>query len=143
MTAADLEIHMRTDANSLVTTAKTTHVPEQEETIHMIQMLHHESCSGVIEDLAHTETKHMKADCMTKESAAPDNLIQAANSGILPKADEHPMFRELMRSRHKAFLVDYLVSVCKDADQIETCMAEDIRSDVKSYFAHSNFLRSC
>ena len=30
------EIHMRTDANNLVTTASTTHLPEQKETIHMI-----------------------------------------------------------------------------------------------------------
>ena len=33
------EIHMRTDANNLVTTASTTHVPEQQETIHMIKCL--------------------------------------------------------------------------------------------------------
>ena len=30
------EVHMRTDANNLVTTAQTTHLPEQKETIHMI-----------------------------------------------------------------------------------------------------------
>jgi hypothetical protein len=30
-------IHMRTDANNLVTTAATTHLPAQKETIHMIQ----------------------------------------------------------------------------------------------------------
>ena len=35
----DLEIHLRTDANNLVTTARTTHQPEQKETIHLIQML--------------------------------------------------------------------------------------------------------
>lgn len=39
MTGQDLDIHMRTDANNLVTTAKTTHLPEQEEATHMIQML--------------------------------------------------------------------------------------------------------
>ena len=33
----DAEIHMRTDANNLVSTASTTHSPEQQETIHMIQ----------------------------------------------------------------------------------------------------------
>ena len=33
------EVHMRTDANNLVSTAKTTHLPEQKETIHMIQMM--------------------------------------------------------------------------------------------------------
>ena len=70
-------------------------------------------------------------------------LIQAVNSGTLPKADEHPMFREVMSSRHKAYLVDYLVSVCKDVDQIETFMAEDIREEVRSYFAHSDFINLC
>ena len=42
---------MRTDANNLVTTAGTTHLPEQKETIHMIQMLRREAVSGSIEDL--------------------------------------------------------------------------------------------
>ena len=41
---------MRTDADNLVTTASTTHVPEQQETIHMIQMLRKEACSGSIAD---------------------------------------------------------------------------------------------
>ena len=40
----DAEIHMRTDANNLVSTASTTHSPEQQETIHMIQMLRKEAC---------------------------------------------------------------------------------------------------
>ena len=44
-------IHIRTDANNLVTTASTTHVPEQKETIHLIQMLRKESGSGNIEDM--------------------------------------------------------------------------------------------
>ena len=39
ITGHSCEIHMRTGANNLVTTASTTHVPEQQETIHMIQML--------------------------------------------------------------------------------------------------------
>ena len=39
ITGLSSEIHMRNDANNLVTTASTTHVPEQQETIHMIQML--------------------------------------------------------------------------------------------------------
>ena len=32
-------IHMRTDAKNLVTTARTIHLPGQKETIHMIPML--------------------------------------------------------------------------------------------------------
>ena len=46
----DVELHMRTDANNLVTTASTTHLPEQKETIHMIQMLRKEACSGSTSD---------------------------------------------------------------------------------------------
>ena len=39
------EIHMRADADNLVTTAGTTHLPEQKETIHIIQMMRKELCS--------------------------------------------------------------------------------------------------
>ena len=44
MTAQPLEVHLRTDANNLVTTAASTRLPEQKETIHMIQMLRQEAC---------------------------------------------------------------------------------------------------
>eukprot|EP00975_Prorocentrum_lima_P070829 12934280-Prorocentrum_lima.AAC.1 len=47
------QVHLRTDADTLVTTASTTHLPEQKETIHMIQQLRHEACSGALHDLAH------------------------------------------------------------------------------------------
>ena len=53
ISAACVAIHMRTDANNLVTIASTTRLLEQKETIHMIQMLRKESCTGHIEDLAH------------------------------------------------------------------------------------------
>ena len=33
------DIHMKTDAKNLVSTARTIHLPEQKETIHMIFML--------------------------------------------------------------------------------------------------------
>ena len=33
------DIHMRTDAKNLVTTARTIHLPEQKETIHIISIL--------------------------------------------------------------------------------------------------------
>ena len=36
------DIHMRTDAKNLVTTARTIHLPEQKETVHMISMLRKE-----------------------------------------------------------------------------------------------------
>ena len=66
------EIHMRTDANNLVTTASTTHLPEQRETIHMINQLRHESCSGSVDDLAHVVSSDCLSDCLTKASAKPD-----------------------------------------------------------------------
>ena len=46
-------IHMKTDAKNLLTTATTIHLPEQKATIHMISMLRKEPCSGNIHDLAH------------------------------------------------------------------------------------------
>ena len=46
MTAQPIEVQLRTDANNLVTTAASTRLPEQKETIHMIQMLRQEACSG-------------------------------------------------------------------------------------------------
>ena len=106
MTAQSLDIHMRTDANNLVTTASTTHLPEQKETIHMINQLRHESCSGSIDDLAHVVSEDCLSDCLTKNSAKPTALVKAVNDGILPNVDKHPSFRELMRSKHKAYYVD-------------------------------------
>ena len=64
ITGLSSEIHMRTDANNLVTTASTTHAPEQQETIHMIQMLRKEACSGSIADLSHIRTPWCLADCL-------------------------------------------------------------------------------
>ena len=65
----DACIHTRTDANNLVTTASTTHAPEQQETIHMIQMLRKEACSGALADLSRVRTERCLADCLTKASA--------------------------------------------------------------------------
>ena len=44
---------MRTDAKNQVTAARTIHLPEQKETIHMFSLLRKEACSGSIHDLAH------------------------------------------------------------------------------------------
>ena len=52
MTGMALAIHLRTDANNLVSTASTTHLPEQKETVHMITNLRREACSGAIEDFS-------------------------------------------------------------------------------------------
>ena len=62
------EIHMRTDAKNLVTTARTIPLPEQKETIHMISMLRNETSSRSTHDLAHVSTQNCLADCLTKSS---------------------------------------------------------------------------
>jgi len=92
---------MRTDANNLVTTARTTHLPEQKETIHLVTMLRKEAQTGKIDDLAHIRTESCLADCLTK-NMKPTNLVTAVQSGILPEVDFHPPFRELLK--HKAYL---------------------------------------
>ena len=62
-------VHIRTDANNLVTAASTTHQPELKETMHLIQMLRKESSSGRMHDLAHVRSEYCLADCLTKSSA--------------------------------------------------------------------------
>ena len=57
MTAQLIKVHLRTDANNLVTIAASTHLPEQKETIHTIQMLRQEACSGQMRDLADVLTQ--------------------------------------------------------------------------------------
>ena len=94
-------IYMRTDANNLVTTAGTTHLPEQKETIHMVQMLRKESCSGAIEDLAHIPTKFCLSDPLTKSTINPEVLIKTVVTGKIPLADANPLFRSMLD--HKAF----------------------------------------
>ena len=111
ITGHSCEIHMRTDANNVVTTASTTHVPEQQETIHMIQMLRKEACSGSNADLSHIRTQWCLADCLTKKSANPQALIDAVRQGVLKEVDAHPPFRTLVE--HKAYLRSWLpTTVC-------------------------------
>ena len=86
---------MRTDANNLVTTTATTRLPEQKETIHMIQMLRKEACAGQIADLAHVVSDDRLSDSLTKASAKPDALVNAVSTGVLGNLDWHPPFRSL------------------------------------------------
>jgi hypothetical protein len=102
LTGTSAPLHMRTDANNLVTTAGTTHLPEQKETIHSIQMLRKEACSGAIEDLGHIPTEYCLADPLTKSTISADQLCKAVITGNLLMVDCNPLFRSL--NRHKAFL---------------------------------------
>ena len=123
---------MRTDANNLVSTAKPTRLPEQKETVHMIQMLRQESMSGAIQDLAHVRTNDMLADCLTKHSAKPDVLIQAVDAGILPNVDSNPEFRTLVK--HKAYLAAWCCQNLHDARDLVRFLDVDIQQFVRSYF---------
>ena len=91
-----LPIHIRTDASNLVTTAHTTHLPEQKETHHLIQMMRHESNTGQIHDLSHVTSEYCLADLLTKHSAKPDQLINSVETGTFVAVDMRPPFRALV-----------------------------------------------
>ena len=91
------QFHLRPDAYNLITTARTTHPPEQKETTHMITMMRQESQSGSWDDFAHMPTKHCLADCLTKMSCDPTHLIQTVESGWVQSMDLYPLFRNTVR----------------------------------------------
>ena len=132
LTAETAELHMRTDANNLVTTASTTHLPEQKETIHMINQLRTEASSGAIDDLAHVVSADMMADCLTKDSANPVYLIKAIQNGQLPRADVNPPFRELMANRHRAYLAlsCWILNNLKCGPDVHAFLGIDIREQI-------------
>ena len=137
MTGLAVEIHMRTDANNLVTTASTTHLPEQRETIHMINQLRTEACSGRIDDLAHVVSEDCLADPLTKNSAKPDALIKAVTTGWLPNVDKHPPFRELMRNRHKAFMTleEWIIHNIPAAGDVKCFLGIPVECEIKRCLA--------
>ena len=114
MTAQPIEVHLRTDANNLVTTAASTRLREQKETIHMIQMLRQEACSGQMHDLAHVLTPYCLADPLTKKSVSAALLISTVQTGILREVDTYPPFRSTVQ--HKAFITEI---VYPDAEATE------------------------
>ena len=99
------DIHMRTDAKNLVTTARTIHLLEQKETIHMISLLRKEACSGSIHDLTHISTQNCLADCLTKSSAKADSLITKVRIERVLEVDVHPNFRTPMEDKAFIFMV--------------------------------------
>ncbi len=92
----NVPLELRTDANSLMETARTTHAPEQKETTHMIDVIRRVTSTGAIDDL-HTLSVsyalHCNADSLTKTIAKPDQLIKTVNSGLIECLDLHPPFR--------------------------------------------------
>ena len=80
VSTACVAIHMRADANNLVTPASTTRLPKQKEAIHMIRMLRKAAFSGQTEGLAHVASTDCLSDCLTKSSAKPDAFIKAVST---------------------------------------------------------------
>ena len=107
MSGEVVEISMRTDAKNLVTTARTIHLLEQKETIHMNSILRQESCSGSIHNLAHISNQNCLAECLTQSSAKGDRLITAVKTEWLLEVDVHPNLRTLMEQK------DFLSAWCR------------------------------
>ena len=132
MSAQTTELHMRTDAKNLVTTAATTHLPEQKETIHMITTLRQEVQSGAIDDLAHVTSADMLSDCLTKASVKPDNLVKAVVTGVLPNTDAHMPFREMLKYKHRAYLARWICQNIPKSDQAVTFLGQYVQGDIMS-----------
>ena len=132
ISALAVPIHMRTDANNLVTTASTTHLPEQKETIHMISMLRKEAQTGSIDDLSHIRTENCLSDCLTK-NMKPDTLVTAVKTGTLPLVDRHPPFRTLLK--HKAYLASWIGQTLDHARDIVWFLGENVYECVQGWFS--------
>ena len=133
VTGEIIPIHIRTDANNLVTTAQTTHLPEQKETHHLVQMLRHESNTGQLDDLSHIASEYCLADPLTKSSAKPDQLVKTIETGVMENVDVHPPFRSLLK--HKAFLCQWVADHMHDARHGLAFMNEDISIEMHNIFA--------
>ena len=114
-------------------------------------MLHRDSDSGAIDDLAHVVSAQCLSDALTNHSAKADELIRAVESGTLRLVDVHPPFRTLIK--HKAYLMTWLKQFLNprpsttnktrkknedrgfyDFKQIETFFAEEVTDEI--YMAH-------
>ena len=69
---------------------------------------------------------------MTKDSAQPDNLIKAIDTGILTEVDKHPPFRKLMKDKHKAYhtFVSWAIDNLDGAADIVTILGEFIQPQI-------------
>ena len=99
-------VHLCTGANNPVSTTASTRLPEQNETIHVIQMLRQEACNGQMHDLAHVLTQSCLAHPLTKKSVSPSLLISTFQTGVLREVDTYPPFSSTVQ--HKAFVTDVL-----------------------------------
>ena len=133
VTGEIIPIHIRTDANNLVTTAQTTHLPEQKETHHLIQMFRHESNTGQLDDLSHIASEYCLADPLTKSSAKPDQLVEGQLKLVSWKMSMCiRLFRSLLK--HKAFLSQWVADHMHDARYGLAFLNEDISMEMHTIF---------
>ena len=132
VTGEIIPIHIRTDANNLVTTAQTTHLPEQKETHLLIQMLRHESNSGQLDDLSHIASEYCLADPLTTSSAKPDQLVKTTATAVMENVDVLPPFRSLLK--HKAFLSQRVADHMYEARHGLAFMNEEISIEMQNIF---------
>ena len=92
---------------TLVTTARTTHLPELKETIHMIFLCKRKPVQEVFMILLTFQHKIVWQFVWQKSSAKVDNLFTPVKTWKLLEVDVHPNFRTLME--HK----DCLSTWCK------------------------------
>ena len=117
------DVHIRTDANNLVTTASTTHQPEQKK-------------NHAFKPEA-TEGKQQRTDArsgtwekiiLPHATAKADEFIKSVMTGVLPNVDVHPPFRTM--SQNQAFLVEWLSYNTTLGPTVLTFLAEDISAEV-------------
>ena len=94
-------------------------------------MLRKESISGQIDDLGHVRTADMLADCLTKNSAKPDALLQAVDTGVLPNVDASPSFRSLIK--HKAYAVSFLSQVIDPKRHVLSDVTQFLGTDIADH----------
>ena len=90
----------------------------------MIQAMRKELCSGAMRDLAHVRTEYCLSDCLTKQPAKPDTLVEAIETGRLPFVDNHPLYRTLIK--RKAFLVEWLSQALTYKPTLSSYVCEEV-----------------
>ena len=110
-----------------------------------------DACGSSIDDLAHVVSEDCLSDCLTKSSAKPQALIKAVNEGILPNVDKHPSFREMMKTKHKAYqnricdesvmtdeLIAWIVRNVNNAVEVVTFLATPVKARIEQYLGTSS-----
>ena len=97
----------------------------------MINQLRHEACSGAIDDLAHVSSEDQLADALTKDKAPTEALVRAVATGVLPNVDKHPLFRDLMKHNHKAYLGSWILQNLENPLDVLTFCCEPIRQTIQ------------